>query len=72
MVRYKPGQDVWVTFCGIRSRGEVLALSKHAGYIMCRYLVDPAADYGGVTARLDPVSTVCVHESDIEPYEGGE
>lgn len=69
MSKYVPGQDVWVTFCGVRSRGEIVSLSKHSGYVMCRYMIDPVADYGGVTPRLAPVSVVCVHESDLEPLE---
>lgn len=68
-VKYRPGDDVWVTFCGVRSRGEVVALSPHSGYVLCRYLIDPSADYGRVSARLSPVSTVCVRPSDLEPFE---
>jgi len=70
-MKYRSGQDVWVTFCGVRSRGEVIGHGRTSGYVMCRYMIDPTADYGGITARLDPVSTVCVRESDLEPYAGG-
>lgn len=71
-MKYQPGDDVWVTFHGVRSRGEVLALAGHSGYVLCRYMIDPTADYGGVSERLAPVSTVCVREGDLEPWGGGE
>lgn len=66
MARFQPGDDVIVTFDGQDSPGEVIRSSS--GWVMCNILVDPEADYGNITARMAPQSTVCVKEVDVR-YE---
>lgn len=62
MTKFNPGDDVIVDFGG-ECHGEVIRQSN--GYVMAVIAVDPEADYGSVTARLDPHSTVCVPEGRV-------
>jgi hypothetical protein len=66
MGKFKTGELVTVRFQGRTHRGEVFAVSKTAGYVMCRIIRDPLWDYGSINARLDPEPTVCVKESDVQ------
>ena len=62
---YQPGDDVIVDVFGIEHQGEVLWQSR--GWVVCVIAVDPSADYGSITPRLDPHSTVCVPEGRVKP-----
>lgn len=57
---YKPGTDVIVTFDGQESPGVVL--NHLRGYVMAQMEPDPEWDYGYLSSRLAPRSTVCVQE----------
>lgn len=60
---YSSGDDVVVEFEGREHSGEVV---RHTGgYVMCLIDIDPEWDYGSLSARLDPRSTVCVRESNV-------
>lgn len=65
MGKFKNGELVTVRFQGRNHPGEVIAVSKRTGYVMCRVIRDPLWDYGSINARLDPEPTVCVKESDV-------
>lgn len=62
-MRYLPGDDVVVNFVDWEAPGVVL--SHVRGWVMCDVIVDPHIDYGSITSRLAPHSTVCVKESDV-------
>ncbi|TXH48181.1 MAG: hypothetical protein E6Q97_25275 [Desulfurellales bacterium] len=55
---YQPGDDVIVTFDELDHPGEVL--NTTGDYVMCRIHTDPEWDYGAITSRLAPESTVMV------------
>jgi hypothetical protein len=61
---YKPGDDIVVNFDGIESAGVVERIERN-GFIRARIVIDHQADYGSITARLAPHSTVCVRETDV-------
>lgn len=63
MSRFQQGDDVLVTFDGQESPGEIIRADK--GWVLCTIAVDPDDDYGSITARMSPQSTVCVKETDI-------
>lgn len=63
MARFNTGDDVIVTFDGQDSPGEVLRASS--GWVMCTIVVDPEYDYGNISARMAPQSTVCVKEVNV-------
>ena len=56
-----------VAFGGRDHSGEVIRHSN--GWVVCRIVTDPLWDYGSLSARLDPVSTVCVRETDVRHAE---
>ena len=61
MTRYKPGDDIVVTFQGVEMRGEVIYQGKVSGFVMAVVInPDPEIDLGSITARFDPRPTVCV------------
>lgn len=60
---FKPGDDVLVIFEEREARGVVLTYQR--GYVMATIEIDPEWDYGSVSARLTPHSTVCVRERDV-------
>lgn len=62
-MKFEPGEDVIVDFGGLDHRGEVI--SHQRGYVLVKILADPEADYGSITARLDPQPTVGVKESKV-------
>jgi len=62
---FQPGDDVVVTFDGNESPGEVISVSAVNGYIMCRILADPEADYGSLNSWMPHMPTVCVREKDL-------
>lgn len=64
-MNYQPGQDITVTFDGIDHQGELEKIEN--GWYHCRITVDPCGDYGSITARLAPQSTVCVRAESIKP-----
>ena len=60
---FKHGDDVMISFDGLEHPGRVLT---HAhGWVMAEIRVDDQADYGALSARLVPCSTVCVPESRV-------
>lgn len=61
--RHLPGDDVIVTFEDREARGVVLTHLR--GYVMATIEIDPEYDYGSITARMAPHSTVCVREGDV-------
>jgi hypothetical protein len=61
---YQPGEDVTVTFDGIDHPGTVERIEN--GWIQCRIIIDPDADYGSGTERLDPEQTVCVRSDKVK------
>ena len=66
MTRYRPGDDVVVTFQGIEMRGTVISQGPASGYVMATVInPDPEADMGSITPRFDPEPTVCVPASDV-------
>ena len=60
---YTSGQDVMVDVFGIEHQGHVVSQSH--GWVVCVIEVDTQADYGRITARMDPRTTVCVPESRV-------
>ncbi len=62
---YQIGQDVTVMFDGIEHQAEIENVGN--GWYLCRIIIDPAGDYGPVTAQLAPMSTVCVRPDAIKP-----
>lgn len=67
MTRFQPQEDVVVAFGGRDHHGECIRHSN--GWVVARIRIDPLWDYGSVSARLDPVSTVCVRETDVRHAE---
>ena len=67
MSRFKPGQDILVDFdgSGTQWRGEVITQAR--GWVMAVIEIDLTADWGSISARLAPYSTVCVPESRVKP-----
>ena len=59
-MKFHPGDDVVVEFDGLEHRGEIK--SHSGGWYVARIVIDPSADYGGVTATLGLRSLVCVPE----------
>lgn len=53
-----PGDPVIVDFDGLDHRG-ILERIDH-GWARCLIMIDPEADYGSGTERLDPLQHVCV------------
>jgi hypothetical protein len=65
---YRPGDDIIVNFDGVESRGAIISIGQHTGYIMCEMLPDMAGDYdASIGPRLTPVTTVCVLPTQIKP-----
>ena len=64
-MQFKSGDDVIVTFDGNESPGEVITVSAVTGYILCRILSDPEADYGSLNEMFPHMPTVCVREKDL-------
>ena len=62
-MKFEPGDDVIVDFGGLDHVGEVM--SQSSGYVLVRINVDPAADYGSISSRLDPQPTVAVKECNV-------
>lgn len=67
MPKFRTGDDVIVTFDGIDHAGEV-ERAEH-GWVHCRIVIDTTGDYGSITPRLAPQSTVCVREGDVRLVE---
>lgn len=65
MSKFNVGDDVTVQFGGRSHAGEVMSVGR-SGYVLCRITVDPAWDYGGISASLDPQQTVMVRENAVE------
>lgn len=62
-----PGDDATVTFDGIDHPAVIERIEN--GWAYCRLLIDPAADYGSITARLAPETTVCVRTKWVTPRD---
>ena len=60
---FSAGEDVIVSFDGVESRGEVI--DCRSGYVLAKIDIDPEGDYGSLSARLSPRSTVCVKEVNV-------
>lgn len=67
MTRYQAGDDVIVDFDGIEHRGSVISHGR--GHVLATIVIDPLADYGSITPRLAPQSTVCVAEAKVRLIE---
>lgn len=66
MTRYRPGEDVVVTFQGIEMQGTVISQGPVSGYVMAVVInPDPEMDMGSISPRFDPQPTVCVPPSDV-------
>ena len=63
---FQPGDDVIVNFQGQETPGEVLATYKASGFILTKIHIDPELDYGEMGSQLDPETTVCVRESNVQ------
>lgn len=63
MTKFTGGDDVFVKFDGIESRGEVI--NHNRGWVTAIIEPDPEADYGSITARLAPRTTVCVPDKRV-------
>lgn len=68
MSDYQPGQDIRVRFDGLEHRGEVLHCER--GWVTALVDIDPAGDYGSITARLAPRSVVCVRARFVSADDG--
>ena len=55
---FDKGDPVMIDFDGIESPGRVI--SEMHGWVMAHIGIDVLADYGAISSRLSPVSTVCV------------
>jgi hypothetical protein len=64
---YQPGDDVVVTFDGVEHAGEVERVEN--GFIRCRISIETVSDYGNITPRLAPQSTVCVRRDHVRPAQ---
>lgn len=56
---YRPGDDCELEFEGIWHRAEILHAPRH-GWCMAVIEPDPMADYGAITARMDPTRTTVI------------
>jgi hypothetical protein len=63
MTDLHPGDTVTVTFQDEDHPGVIENI--HHGWIYARITIDPELDYGKITARLAPQSTVCVRHNNI-------
>ena len=52
------GGEVLIEFCGVEVPGRVI--SEMHGWVNAQVGIGPDGDYGAISARLAPVSTVCV------------
>jgi hypothetical protein len=64
---FRKGDDVIIEFDGLDSPGRVI--SETHGWIMAHIIPDIEADYGELSSRLSPVSTVCVPISRVRHAE---
>lgn len=62
--------DVWVEFEGQEHPGEVLKVER-GGWVRCVILTDPSWDYGTISARLAPLSTVAVPSGRVRERVAG-
>lgn len=62
----KPGDDVWVYFDGLEHEGTIEKIQA-GGWARCSIAIDPEYDYGSITPRLAPHSTVAVKTTHIRP-----
>jgi len=60
---FSVGQDVIVIFDEVEHRGHIEKIE--IGWIHCRIAIHACEDYGSITARMAPHSTVCVRESSV-------
>lgn len=67
---FPPGTDVIVSFKDHEAHGVVL--SHVRGWVMAQIATDPEWDYGVISARLAPHSTVCVPERDVRERLGSD
>ena len=64
---FTPRQDVWVEFEGLEHAGIVEKVDN--GWARCKIVTDPAWDYGSISARLAPYSTVAVLTTQLKPRD---
>lgn len=60
-----PGDDVWVDFEGLEHAGTIEKIDH--GWARCKIITDPEWDYGSITARIAPYTTVAVQTTRIRP-----
>lgn len=64
MPKFDVGECVVLEFDGLEHEAEVV--THRNGWVTAMMRTDPLADYGSVTARLDPsCQTVCVPEKRV-------
>ena len=61
--KFSKGDDVTVTYMGVEHQG--VWLSQSRADVLCRIVIDPEMDYGGVSSSLGLHSIVCVGEKDV-------
>lgn len=66
---YLTGTDVIIEFMDDHIPGVVI--SHLRGWVLATVAIDPLYDYGALSARLDPHSTVCVKERFVRSAETG-
>ena len=57
-----------VTFDGIDHPG-IIEKAEASGYYRCQIAIDPTADYGHITPRMAPHTTVAVKANNIKPCD---
>jgi len=62
---FQPHDDVIIDFDGINVPAEVIKQSN--GWVMAVAAIDGTHDWGSISPRLDPRSTICVPESRVQP-----
>ena len=63
MTDLKPDDTVTVTFDGHDHPGTIEHIAR--GWVHARITIDPELDYGAITPRLAPQTTVCVRDTHI-------
>ena len=61
--KFSKGDDVTVVYMGVEHQG--VWLSQSRADVLCRIVIDPEMDYGGVSSSLGLYSIVCVSEKDV-------
>ena len=68
-MHFNIGDDVTVEFKGYQTAGEIVAVYRTSGYVMCRVHIDPSWDHGKVGENLDPEPYICVRQDKVTAAE---